>query len=152
MSTSSNSQSFSCLINLGFQLPPSQASSTRASLEEAIEKRFEKASLNGISPHHLSFQNFTLFLEPTLKRILTLRSSQPFLIAFQTPTPYLSLTPFVHQPSSSCPYFPTITCFQRGFLSVANLEDHFPVLIKVSQSKHYRKVKSVTYESGCNIH
>ena len=133
LSTSSNSQSFNCIINLGFQVPLSQTSTTQASLEEAIEKRSRKASRNNKSLHHLSFQNFTLFPDLTLKWVLTLKSSQPFLVAFQNPTPCLSITSFMHQPPSSCLYLQTITCFHRGFLLVTNLHDHSPkrALLKV---------------------
>ena len=42
----------------------------QASLEEAIEKKSKKKSLKGKSPYHLPFQNFTLLLESTLKRVL----------------------------------------------------------------------------------
>ena len=46
-----------------------------------------------------------------------------------------SLTFFVHQPPSSCPYFPTITCFQRLFFFTQDLQDHFPrrALLKVER-------------------
>ena len=96
-------------------------------------KKIREASLNGKSPHHLSFQNFTLFPEPTMKQVLTSKSSQPFLFAFQTPTLYFSLTPFMHQTPSSCPYLPTITHFQIGFFSITNLQNHLPkrALLKV---------------------
>ena len=55
-----------------------------------------------MSPHHLSFQNFTLFLEPTLKPVLSLKNSQLSLIAFQTPTPYSFFTSLMHHHPFSC--------------------------------------------------
>lgn len=51
----------------------------------ATENNFGKASLKGISPHHLSFQNFILLPLAILKQILQFKASQPLLIVFHTP-------------------------------------------------------------------
>ena len=65
------------------------------------------------------------------------------LIAFHTPTPCPSLTTLEHQPPSTCPYLPTITHFQRGSLSLANLQDHLP------KRASLRMVKSLIPKPPC---
>ena len=56
--------------------------------------------------------------------ILPPKISHSFLMAFYKPTPKLPLTSHEHQPPSSSPYLPQITCFQRASLSIANRRLH----------------------------
>ena len=102
---------------------PKVTHSPKASLKEAMEYSFGNDSLKDESPYHLSFQNFTFFPNPTLKPILVLNTCHLPLIAFHTPTQCPSLSTLEHQPPL---VLPTITHFQRGSLSLENLQDHLP--------------------------
>lgn len=129
-STSSNSQSWICLVNLGFQHPPSPICShilaMHAFLVDAIKKSMGKVSPKVLPSHYLSSQNFTLCPFPTLKSILFLKSSHLLPIAFHTPIPNPALIPQEHHPSTSSPYFPKIIYFQKESLLQANFHYHLP--------------------------
>lgn len=111
-SISSSSHSWSYLEKWGFRHPlfPScfHTSTIHASLVVTIENIVGKASPRENSLHLLSFQNFTLCPLPL---ILELKASHPHLIAFHTPTPYLSLTTLEHHPPSFFSCFRIITFF-----------------------------------------
>ena len=68
--------------------------------------RKRKEDLSGSSPQHLSNQNLTLLPLPTEKVTLLPKRSQSFLMAFQRPNRYPSLTLLdLHPPSSSPTFF-----------------------------------------------
>ena len=83
-----------------------------------------KETHSGLSPHHLSFQNFTLRLLPTKKEIMLLKRSHSLLMAFQRPTPCPFLTSQECHPPSSLPYFWLITCLQNALLLLAKRQIH----------------------------
>ena len=81
-----------CLVNKGFQQPLYLLYSHKlvncTSLAGTIENNLGKASSRESLLYHLSFQNFTLLLFPTLYPILLRNSSHLLLIAFHNSTPY----------------------------------------------------------------
>ena len=124
------SQSLNGLEKRGFQPPSSleasQTSATHASFEVAKANKEGKERLRASSPHHLSSQNLTLLPSPKKKTKLFFIKGHSFLISFQNPTPYPSLTSRVHHPPSSTPYFLLITCSQRVPFSSAKRQLHLP--------------------------
>ena len=113
LSTISIFQSINDLKKHGFQTPSSpkvsQTSATHASLEVAKVYKEGKEMVRASSLHHLSFQNLILHPFPTKNTNLSFIKGHSFLISFQNPTPYPSLTSQVHHPPSSTSYFLLIT-------------------------------------------
>ena len=128
VSTQFASQSWRFHEKHEFQCPPSpicsHTSTTQAAFEVAIVNNNGKEIFKDVFEHHVSFQNFTLLPLPLIKQILLLKAPHPFLIAFHNPTPYRFLASKAHQPLSSSPNFPIITCFQKDSLSDINLQHH----------------------------
>ena len=95
-------QSLNDLENRGFQPPSSteesQTYATDASFEATNAYKERKETLKALSPHYLSSQNLTLLLFPAEKMILLFIKHHSFLIFFQNPTPYPSLTSQVRTP------------------------------------------------------
>lgn len=88
-----------------------QISTTHRSFETAKANKEGNETHNGLTPHHLSYQSFTLRPLPTKQSYYSKDPNS--LMVFHKPTPYPSLTSRErHPPSSSSPYFPMITCFQ----------------------------------------
>ena len=112
-STLSNFQSFRCLEKQIFQWPFLLVWSYKSTIQTSFGKtkayQDGKETHKDLSPHHLSYQNFTFLSFPTKKEVLLLMPIS-FLMVFHNPTPYPSTAlQNYHSPSSSS-YFPLITC------------------------------------------
>ena len=118
MCTSSISQSFKDLEKSGLQLPlplvKLQTSFIQASLEATRANKEGKATEKGEAPHHLSFQNFTLYPLPITKWSLLLTTCHSLLIVFHNPTLYPSLTSLEHQPPLLLPILSPYHLIPKG--------------------------------------
>lgn len=82
------------------------------SLAVAKVNNFVNASLRCMSLHHPFFQNFICLPLPILKPVLLLKIFLSFVVAFDTPNAYRSLTSLEHLPPSSYPYFLVTSTFK----------------------------------------
>ena len=141
LSTMSISQSLNGLENQVFQPPPPSKNPKLPSLTHFLRQptctKKGKKRLKASSSHHLSPQNLALLPSPIKKTIFLLIKGHSFLISFQSPTRYSSLTSQVHHSSSFTPNFLLITCFQKvPIFFFCKLPTHLPKNVLLSLKGH----------------
>ena len=137
--TKPNSQSFRSCVKRTSQLLISHTlclakdKSIEAPLFVAILYNTGKVNWRGWSPHHLSCQNFTLFLTPISNWVFLLKASQPKQIPFHKLHPWTPLTSLKVHPPYSSPNFKVTTLLQTQVPSTLKRHNHFPskTLLKV---------------------
>ena len=113
----STSQSFKDLEKHRFQWPISPSWThkpvTHASFKVAKVYKEGKVHLNGSSPHHLAFQNFTLLLLPTKKEELWWKLFNS--IPYSLPKPHtMPISYFIELPTASQKFFSHPSFFPRS--------------------------------------
>ena len=107
--------------------------STDACLSMAIPYNLGKATWKDWSPYHPSYQNLTLFPNPTTNWQFLLKSSHPIWIPLHKSHPQTPLPSFEVHPPHSSPYFDATTLLHNRYSSFPNRHNHFPskALLKV---------------------